>query len=119
MSIMGITKGSILGGVICYFIYQSLANHLHVESKLDINLFYPNTHTEHEAHQTPNNLIQDQIRKPPSPCPTLVSIVQNNYLLLRVGGLSLESQTLRKLRLGSPELTSRSMSRVTMLLSKG
>jgi hypothetical protein len=43
MSIMSITKGSILGGVICNFIYESLASHLHVESKLDINLFYPNT----------------------------------------------------------------------------
>lgn len=119
MSIMGITKGSILGGVICDFIYESLANHLHVESKLDINLFYPNTHIEPEAHQTPNNLIQDQLRKPPSPYPTTVSIVHQNRLLLRVGGLSLEIQTLRKLRLGSPELTNRSMSRVAMLLSKG
>jgi hypothetical protein len=57
MSTMSITKGSTLGGVICNFIYESLANHLHVESKFDINLFFSNTHTGPEAQQTPNNLL--------------------------------------------------------------
>jgi hypothetical protein len=57
MGIMGITKGSILGGVICNFIYESLANNLHVESKLDINLFYPNTPeaTERQITLSKNN----------------------------------------------------------------